>query len=186
LTHHGYVLYVARLVPENTVEPFLTAAERLCADWPVVIVGSSGSGGPLDARVAALARRQPNIHWLGQVADDARLNSLWQHAGAYFHGHSVGGTNPALVQAMALGAPIVARDTVFTREVLGDGAGRFVQPRADVIASELRQVLSSPSLQESMSAAATQRAAEHYTWAGVCAAYETALRRVCGRKAGRR
>lgn len=102
LTHRGYVLVVARFVPENTIPEFLTAAEKLSTEWPVVIVGSSGYGGELDQQAESLAARNPNVRWLGHVANDDRLHSLWQHAGAYFHGHSVGGTNPALVQAMAL------------------------------------------------------------------------------------
>ena len=58
----------------------------------------------------------------GSLTDDRKLYLLWQNCGAYFHGHSVGETNPALVQAMACGAPTIARDTVFNREVLLDGA----------------------------------------------------------------
>jgi glycosyltransferase involved in cell wall biosynthesis len=130
LAQRRYVLMVARFVPENTVPEFLDAAAALADVTDVVIVGSSGYGGPLDEEAAALAEENKHIHWLGHLSDDKRLFSLWQHAGAYFHGHSVGGTNPALVQAMACGAPVVARDTVFNREVLGD-AGIPFQVRRD-------------------------------------------------------
>jgi glycosyltransferase involved in cell wall biosynthesis len=140
LIHRGYVLAVARFVPENTIPEFLEAAEKLSTDWPVVIVGSSGYGGDLDHQAASLASRRQNVRWLGHVANDDRLHSLWQHAGAYFHGHSVGGTNPALVQAMALGSPTVARDTVFNREVLGDAA-IFTQPSAEAIAEAINILL---------------------------------------------
>lgn len=71
----------------------------------VVIVGSTGYGGELDEKAKVLAETYQHVTWLGQVSNDELLLALWQHAGAYFHGHSVGGTNPALVQAIAAGAP---------------------------------------------------------------------------------
>ena len=57
LTRRGYVLLVARLVPENTVAEFLDAAELIAQRYPVVVVGSSGSGGPLEDRVRPCLHR---------------------------------------------------------------------------------------------------------------------------------
>jgi glycosyltransferase involved in cell wall biosynthesis len=165
---------VARLVPENTVAEFLEAAEELSRDYPVVIVGSSGSGGSLETQVRRLAQSKPNLTWLGHVADDRKLYSLWRNCGVYFHGHSVGGTNPALVQAMACGAPILARDTVFNREVLLD-AGMFVEPQGQSILHAAERLLSDRPLQDVLSARAQHRAKEAYSWNSVCTAYETAL-----------
>ena len=174
LAHRSYILYVARFVPENTFDEFLTATRVLAQRWPVVIVGSSGYGGPADARVAAIAREHANVHWLGHIADDQRLFSLWQHAGAYFHGHSVGGTNPALVQAMACGAPVVARDTVFNREVIGS-SGLFVSPDARVIAQALSELLTDPCQQARYSDIGVQRVIKHYSWQSVNEAYKAVL-----------
>ena len=176
LTHRGYALLVARFVPENTVPEFLEAAAELGKTTDVVLVGTSGYGGPLDEQAAALAVTNPRIRWLGHVSDDRKLFSLWQHAGAYFHGQSVGGTNPALVQAMACGAPIVARDTVYTREVL-DQAGIFVQPTPESIRQGVLRTLSEPALQDRLSAQALARARSHYTWERICALYAETLRR---------
>ncbi|QDQ90989.1 glycosyltransferase family 1 protein [Rhodococcus sp. WB9] len=170
----SYALMVARFVPENTVGEFFSAAERLSDEWDVVIVGSSGYGGEFDARAAQLAAESERIHWLGHVSDDDKLFALWQHAGAYFHGHSVGGTNPALVQAMACGTPTVARDTVFNREVLGTAA-RFVEPDSDSIARGMAEVLSDRELQNTLSSGTLARQATDYTWVGVCSAYHEAL-----------
>ncbi|MBY6437545.1 glycosyltransferase [Rhodococcus kroppenstedtii] len=174
LTSGGYVLMVARFVPENTIEPFLDAAAVLSRDWPVVVVGSSGYGGPLEARVAQLARDHANITWVGHVHDDNVLFGLWEHAGAYFHGHSVGGTNPALVQAMACGSPVVARDTPYNREVLGDTA-IFVNPDPSSIAEGLDVLMRDERLRQCLGSSARTRAETSFTWPGVCAAYSTAL-----------
>ncbi|HKU25282.1 MAG TPA: glycosyltransferase [Candidatus Sulfotelmatobacter sp.] len=175
LRRRGYVLMVARFVPENTVPEFLEAAKRLAADYDVVIVGSAGYGGTLDEAARSLAEEFSTVHWLGHVSDDGRLLNLWKHCGAYFHGHSVGGTNPALVQAMANGAPIVARDTVYNREVLA-GAGEFCSPNPEAIEQAIRRVMDSDVLQENLSAAAKARLREGYTWESVCSTYETAIR----------
>jgi glycosyltransferase involved in cell wall biosynthesis len=176
LPRRKYVLFVARLVPENTVSEFLDAAEGLAQSYPVVVVGSSGSGGLLEARVRLLSRSNSDVTWLGHLADDWKLYSLWQNCGAYFHGHSVGGTNPALVQAMACGAPIVARDTVFNREVLLD-AGLFVEPNCQSIVRAAKKLLSDHQLQESLTSRAQERARGAYSWDAVCANYEAALNR---------
>jgi glycosyltransferase involved in cell wall biosynthesis len=174
LTHRGYILLVARFVPENTVPQFVEAAETLSKKYPVVIVGSSGYGGEIEAQVADLARRNPSVQWLGHVSDDDRLLSLWQHAGVYFHGHSVGGTNPALVQAMAAGAPVVARDTVYNREVLGYDA-ILTLPTASGIANVVAMAMESPELLQKSSAQNVLRARAHYSWNGVNSRYEEAL-----------
>ncbi len=179
LTSRRYVLVVARFVPENSISEFLDAALVLSANYDVVIVGSSGYGGELDGQAQKVSESRERARWLGHVSDDARLWSLWQHAGAYFHGHSVGGTNPALVQAMMLGAPTIARDTVFNREVLAD-AGVFVPAEPEAIVTAVEGLLSDAGQQEELSRAAGRRARERFTWEIVNAAYETLLRNQIG------
>lgn len=175
LTRRGFVLVVARFVPENTIPEFFSAVEKIADTAQVVIVGSSGYGGELDERAQELDEAHENVHWLGHVKDDDRLHSLWSHAGAYFHGHSVGGTNPALVQAMALGSPVVARDTPYNREVLGE-AGIYVDPTPESIVAGLSELLDSTEKQELFAERGKRRAKEFYTWELVCGAYERALK----------
>jgi len=176
-----YVLVVARFVPENSIPEFIQAATSLGADHDVVIVGSSGYGGELDAAVRQLTETLPRVRWLGHISDDQRLYALWQHAGAYFHGHSVGGTNPALVQAMACGAPVVARDTPYNQEVLGD-EGLFVAADSVRIEQTIRRVLTDSALRDDLRATSIGRAAGDYSWDSVCAKYESALRALAERQ----
>lgn len=175
LNHRGYVLMVARFVPENSVPEFFQAVPFIAERFPVVIVGASGYGGELDDAASELASKHRSVSWLGHVSDDSLLLALWQHAGVYFHGHSVGGTNPALVQAMAAGAPIVARDTIYNREVLGL-AGKFVPAMPEAIAARLLTLMESRSELEEMAEANVERARLHYSWNDVCDEYERALR----------
>ncbi|MBX5334153.1 DUF1972 domain-containing protein [Rhodococcus fascians] len=179
LQEKSYVLYVARFVPENSIEEFLAAAEVISERHKVVIVGSSGYGGDLDQRALQLSKNSENVTWLGHLSDDQKLFSLWQHCGAYFHGHSVGGTNPALVQAMALGAPIVARDTTYNREVLGD-AGRFVEPDPAAIVKSINELICNRDEQTALGMLANGRATSKYSWSLICDKYEASLRRAIG------
>lgn len=174
-TSGEYALIVARFVPENTVPEFVEAAREIARTHKVIFVGSTGYGGELDDQVRDLAESEANVAWFGHVADDKRLFALWQHAGAYFHGHSVGGTNPALVQAMAAGAPVVARDTVYNREVLGD-EGTFTAPEPAQIAASVRGMLTSEDRQSAASDLSRSRAEAEYTWAMVCDRYHQSLR----------
>ncbi|PNW08304.1 glycosyl transferase [Microbacterium testaceum] len=173
LTARKYVLLVARFVPENTVREFFAAVPSLAEQWDVVIVGSSGYGGELDELAKQLDDNHPRVRWLGHVRDDARLLSLWSNAGAYFHGHSVGGTNPALVQAMAAGAPVVARDTVYNREVLGNNA-LFVDADSVVLSEAVMRMMQREDVAE-VADTNRARAREHYSWPDVCASYHSAL-----------
>lgn len=178
LDDRGYVLVVARFVPENTIGEFLDAIEMLPDDRDVVIVGSSGYGGELEERAARIAGARSNVRWLGHLSDDELLHALWTHAGVYFHGHSVGGTNPALVQAMALGAPTLALDTVYNREVLGQEHGQFVRADAAEIARGISALIDDSSEQDRISATSRTRAASRYSWSSVTQTYEITMRRL--------
>jgi glycosyltransferase involved in cell wall biosynthesis len=175
LVHGGYVLMVARFVPENSVPEFFESVPVIAQSHPVVIVGSSGYGGEWDDAARRLAAQHSSVSWLGHVSNDSLLLALWQHAGVYFHGHSVGGTNPALVQAMAAGAPILARDTVYNREVLGP-EGKFVAADPRAIATAVRALMDSQAERDEASRLNARRAKQHYSWTDVCTAYDRALR----------
>lgn len=184
LKRGGYVLVVARFVPENTIGEFFEAVPVIAADHQVVIVGSSGYGGPYDQAAADLDRDYANVTWMGHVNDDEKLLSLWQHCGVYFHGHSVGGTNPALVQAMACGAPVVARNTVYNREVLGD-LGMFAEPSSSAIAERICRAMVDLD-RNTVSAALVQRAQSEYSWRSVCESYELVAQRLKDRSSRKR
>jgi len=174
LNHRGYVLVVARFVPENTIPEFFAAVTEIARHHDVVIVGSAGYGDPLDKQAESLARLNLRVRWLGHVENDRTLFSLWQHAGVYFHGHSVGGTNPALVQAMACGAPVVARDTSYNREVL-DSAAMYVGPHSVEIVRVVLAAMADSDWQSESSKHARERAGTKYSWERVCHDYEQNL-----------
>jgi len=169
LADEPYVLYVGRLVPENNVELFIDAATRLRERYRVVVVGTAGYGDPIEARVEQLAAH-PNVTWLGHVHNQLLLTELWANAGAYFHGHSVGGTNPALLQALGAGAPTVAYDSPFNREVL-DGAGVMVGRNVREVVAAIEQVMECESVAKKLRNDGQARVAKAYRWDDVCRAY---------------
>lgn len=166
-----YALIVARLVPENNVLTMLEAATL--TGRPVVVVGSGAAGSQIESRVRA-AHDPPRVHALGHLSDQRLLSALWAHCGVYLHGHSVGGTNPALCQAMGLGAPVLANDTVFNREVLArEQALVPLVPR--VIAARAMELLDSPTRRAEAAAHGRHRVAEVYNWDAVCTGYDKVL-----------
>lgn len=110
----SFDLVMARMEPENNIQ--LALESQLHANRPLVIAGNATN------RFARhLMKRFPQgkrIHWIGGVYRPEEAEWLRKHCTFYIHGHSVGGTNPSLIQAMASGCRIIAHDNVFTRELL--------------------------------------------------------------------
>lgn len=169
-----YLLVVARLAPENNVELTLDALDLLGEDAPhAVIVGSANFDSPIEGRLRRM-EEAGEVSWLGHVDDQRLLTQLWAHSGVYVHGHSVGGTNPALLQALGAGAPTIALDTPFNAEVLPFLEHRFPQD-AGVLAERIRSVITSPSLQEEMAQRGRSIVRDRYSWDDVCRAYMETL-----------
>lgn len=113
LAREPYAVSVCRIEPENNIHMILEAfAAR--ADLPLVVVGNwdaSRYGRALKESYTS----SPRMRLLDPVYDLRRVNWLRCHASLYIHGHSAGGTNPSLVEAMCLGLPVLAFDCVYNR-----------------------------------------------------------------------
>jgi glycosyltransferase involved in cell wall biosynthesis len=164
-----FVLTVARLVPENNVELLLDSWESLTPRPPLVVVGSANYRSDLEARLRHLSRDR-DVWWLGHVANQRLLTQLWRHCAVYVHGHSVGGTNPALLQALGAGAPTLAFDSVFNREVIGM-VDAFFDESSGSLSRQLERVLGSPSLRRELATRGRERIRETYLWHDVCDDY---------------
>jgi glycosyltransferase involved in cell wall biosynthesis len=163
-----YVLTVARLVAENNVPMTIEALDRLGADErpPHVIVGTAGSRSPLESQIGAVVRSRDDVRWLGHVANQRLLAQLFRHCAIYVHGHSVGGTNPSLLQAMGAGAPTVCFDTAFNREVVANVDIYYRD--ASTLADQLRRLLGSAVERERLSEHGQARIRAQYMWADAC------------------
>ncbi len=179
----GYHLVVARFEPENHVDMIVKGYVASAATLPLIVVGSAPYSDDYTAKVQGLADER--VRFLGGVWDQALLDQLYANARSYFHGHSVGGTNPSLLRALGASAPTDAFDVVFNREVLGD-AGRYFRTAADV-AQLVEQSELDQDNQRSRGRAARDRAGL-YDWDLVADRYEALCRRLAtgvGRKDAR-
>lgn len=124
-----YYLLIARLEPENNIEMIIRGFIDSGSTIPLVIVG--GLGTKYAKKLTAMASGHPAVIFLGGIYDSDGVNSLRHYSKAYFHGHSVGGTNPSLLEAMACGSFIIAHDNEFNRSVL-EGNGLFFSNATDL------------------------------------------------------
>jgi glycosyltransferase involved in cell wall biosynthesis len=168
----GYYLVVGRLIPENNTDFIVSEFGAAGSDRPLVVVGGSNYSSEFHRRLAATAGK--HVRFLGHVDDMELLWSLFGHSYAYIHGHSVGGTNPALLQCMAVGACPIAFDVEFNREVAGD-AGIYFRREPGALAAAIRSVDGAPAEVARRGALARARLARHYTWTRVVDGYEAVL-----------
>lgn len=126
----NYYLLVARLEPENNIimaiEGYLASKEK--GKRPLVIVGKTNT--PHGKELVAKYGNEKSIRFVGGIYDFDKLNSIRHFSYAYFHGHSVGGTNPSLLEAMASDCFILANDNIFNKAVLGENALYYLDHNA--------------------------------------------------------
>jgi glycosyltransferase involved in cell wall biosynthesis len=135
---------------------------------PLIVVGSAPYGAKYMAELRE--RSHGRVRFVGGVWDQELLDALYAGARAYFHGHSVGGTNPSLLRAMGAGARVLAFDVEFNREVLGDCGSYFSDSNQ---AGELALAAEGHSeVQARSGLLAQERAATKYVWDDVAEQYE--------------
>jgi glycosyltransferase involved in cell wall biosynthesis len=108
-----YAFKVCRIEPENNVHLILEAFAEL-PRYPFVMIGNWANS-PYGQRLKAQYADYSNIHLLDPIYDQAELDVLRGNCYVYIHGHSAGGTNPSLVEAMYLSLPILAFDVSFNK-----------------------------------------------------------------------
>ncbi len=108
-----YAFTVARIQPDNNIEMLLDSFDEK-ARMPFVFVGNWKKSA-YGVKIKAKYRSRPNLLLLDAIYDHRELNLLRSNCAIYLHGHSAGGTNPALVEAMSLGLPILAYANNFNK-----------------------------------------------------------------------
>ena len=175
LTPGSYALVVGRLEPENNALLVVEAYRRVKAEVPLVVLGDVPYASDYKAAVHAAAG--PRVRLLGGVYGEDYL-ALQAHASCYVAAGEVGGTHPALVEAMCLGGVVVANDVVEHREVLGESALYYPERDAGALATALDAVLGDPELAGRLRQATQSRANERYSWEAVTTRYEELFARL--------
>lgn len=121
---HKYNMLIARLEPENNIETILDGVAKSDTVLPFLVIGKHETkfGEFLKNKFS----NDNRIKFLGGIYNIEHLDNLRFYSNLYFHGHSVGGTNPSLLEAMASSSFIIAHDNDFNKSILGKDAFYFL------------------------------------------------------------
>ncbi|HEY6504020.1 MAG TPA: DUF1972 domain-containing protein [Chitinophagaceae bacterium] len=122
LLPHLYSLLIARMEPENNIEMIIQGHLASEYKYPLFVIGNITNkfGQYITAKY-----RSSYLKFSDAIYNKTELDNLRYYSSLYFHGHSVGGTNPSLLEAMACGCRIAANDNRFNRAVLQEEASYF-------------------------------------------------------------
>ncbi len=166
-----YLLVVARLEPENNIHAIIENYLKSSSAMPLVVVGGPSSEA-YEHKLRRLSADPPSpkhVHFTGPIYDKPLLDMLRCHCRAYIHGHSVGGTNPSLLESMSAGNLIIAHDNAFNRSVCGDCALYFSD--AESLRKQIDFVVTNPSSRLALGRAARLRSESNHSWDDVVAEY---------------
>lgn len=170
-----YFLIVCRLEPENHI---LEAIEGYKAagnlGMPLAILGSTEIKTAYVKKLLEAAEGA-DVRFLGTEYNPEKLAALRYHARAYVHGHSVGGTNPSLLEALGVGNMMLAHDNPFNREVLGEVPVQWFSTQEDA-AEGYKALVKTDELEvRTRRDAARNRARNTYSWDLIADSYEQLL-----------
>lgn len=120
-----YGIFIGRPEPENHVLEIVRAFSQKKRNMHLVILGDYSSL-PTAYQKQVTDCASQEVLFPGAIYDLEVVNALLYYSGFYCHGHSVGGTNPSLIQAMAAGCRVIAHDNIFNRGILKDQAVYFI------------------------------------------------------------
>ena len=181
LQERQYVLFVGRLVPENCAHHLVEAFQGLSPSpgFKCVIVGDAPYAEQYISSLKAVDDR--NIVFTGYLFGEG-YRELLSNAYLFVETSGVGGTHPALLEAMALGNCVVVNDTLENLETVGEaGLSYKGKEGAQSLRAVLRELLSRPDLVQEYKQRARQRVREHYTWEKVTDDYEGLFQTLLGK-----
>lgn len=176
LTPERYFLFVSRLEPENNAHLVVQAYLKQQMDFPLVIVGDAPYGKTYIDSLRRLAARG-QVLMPGAIYGEA-YRELLSHCFCYIQATEVGGTHPALLEAMGAGALILVNSTPENLEVVQDTGLFYPYNDVDVLASLMQQVYQEPEGYQHFRRMAQRRIAEEYDWEIVVGEYEALFEEV--------
>ena len=121
--NEDYFLLMARMEPENNIEAILEGFNNSNSPRKFKVLGDTGNR--FGKFITNRFKNDERIQFKGAIFDNTKVRALQNNSYLYFHGHSVGGTNPSLLEAMASEALIAAHDNPFNKSVLNADAFYF-------------------------------------------------------------
>lgn len=168
LSPFEYHLVIARLEPENSIEMILDGFVMSNTQVPMVVVGNHFTR--FGEYLKIKYQSQPSIRFVGGIYDAHVVNQLRSNCDIYFHGHTVGGTNPSLIEAMGCGAFICAHNNIFNQSVLQE-EGRYFE-QAEDIARLIREGVTAQQ-RRMVKESHQRRVQDQYNWIKIAKEYLT-------------
>jgi glycosyltransferase involved in cell wall biosynthesis len=158
LKKFGYFLLIARMQPDNHIEEIIRGVLSSQSPNPLLVVGNTTNR---FGRYLKKTFDNPQIVFQGSIYDEHVLNNLRHFSSLYFHGHSAGGTNPSLLEAMAAGALVCSHRNEFNNEVLRGNAYFFDDAAeiSEIINNQKLNNTSHPFIQKNI-----ETIRNHYNW----------------------
>jgi glycosyltransferase involved in cell wall biosynthesis len=163
-----YLVSIARLEPDNNILALVTAFSRQRRGVKLVIVGTVDPARPYHRDIQQAASDE--VLFPGAIYESDIVASLRFHARAYLHGHTVGGTNPSLVEALWAGNAVIAHDNVFNRWTAGEAAAFF--DSVDGCAALIDRFLHDDDFVRRARQAARRQAELRFKWRDILESYE--------------
>ncbi len=174
----GYFLYVSRLEPENNAAIVIEAFRNVRTEMKLVIVGDAPYADEYKARLIALASDDPRIIFTGFVFGEA-YKALQQNAYAYVHATEVGGTHPALIEAMGYGNCVLTYRTPENMEVIGDAGLAYTD--TNDMTQKMQMIVKDKELVEKYRSLAQERIRIKYNWDKITDQYEQLFAKIASR-----
>ncbi len=179
LEPRGYFLYVSRFEPENNPHRLVDAYATVHGEIPLMMVGDAPYAGEF---IRSFQRRaDARVRFPGAIYGEG-YRGLLANALAYVQATEVGGTHPALVEAMGYGNCVIVNDTPENREVAGDVALYFRAEAPQTLSQQLEWVRAHPEAARRLGQRAAQRAAQLYSWDAVSHQYAQLFQQLAGRR----
>lgn len=169
LEKNRYYLVVSRLEPENNIKMIIDGYKMTKSSKPLIIIGNINSN---DYSKSILIEQTEMIRFLGGIYNPVELSAIRYSAFAYIHGHSVGGTNPSLLEALGSSNISICHDNPFNREVTNNAQLYFSDSIDFKTRIEELEKMDEESISK-LKLEAKRRIENYYTWENIATKYST-------------
>ncbi len=174
LTENGYYLLVTRFIPENNPLFIIKNFLKTKTDKPLVVLGRNYYSSKYENKIKQIC--DSRIIFLGHINERKLLLEFYRYSYVYIHGHSVGGTNPTMLEAMANNCCILALNTVFNQEMLVNGKyGLFYELNEIDFINKIEYLEHNNSVVSKYKEIVADRIREYYNWLLVLEKYKSLL-----------
>ena len=167
-----YILYVSRLEPENNAHIVIKAFKKVKTNFELIIVGDAPYATEYKSYLKNLAESDPRVIFAGFVFGKS-YKEFQSNAYCYIHATEVGGTHPALIEAMGFGNCVIANGTPENIEVVGDAGIIYKKNDVEDLKENIEYIIKNPEVIRIYGEKAKERIKANYSWDMVTDKYES-------------